>query len=75
MASITFLEFAGMTRLVFSEVRISRFRKLFDEVGNGGAVKVEPACNLIIRLADVFKLNNPGNLARGGVDHSIKEWQ
>ena len=73
MASIMLLELAGMTRLVFLEVRITRFHKTFDKVGNGGAMEVETTCNLMIRLADVFELNNSSNLAWGSVDHSMKE--
>lgn len=52
-----------MTRLVFSEVRVSRFGKPFDEAGDGDVMKVVPASNLIIRLANVFKLDNLSHLA------------
>jgi len=63
MADIMLLELAGPIRLVFPKVGVTRFCKIFDEVGNGGAMEVELVCNLMIRLANVFKLNNLSNLA------------
>jgi len=73
MVDIMLLELVGPTRLVFLKVGVTRFCKMFDEAGNGGAMEVKPACNLMIRLANVFELNNPSNLAWGSVDHSVKE--
>jgi hypothetical protein len=73
MTCVTLLELARTSRLGFPEVEITRFLVAIHNAGDSGAIEVESSGNLVVRLTGSFQLDDANHLAKGGIDHSIKE--